>query len=343
MASQMMQGRASSAVKIENSFSEEDENSSASTDAAKHEDTVASRRGLTGSMYTAGMYDLGLPELLVQDVPRDCAGLVSKILLRLTRRLRTGHRFYTDSRIIEENRYYFRIIEVDHDAYSVNLLHHVMKKWGKGRRVTDSILNSVKVMVLTPWFVENMEEWATLPPPPRGRHDCRDKIFLAALFGDCRGQGRGRRYNSFWTMANDIDQVSPEDDNDQGDDDFSDSDAAYFLMHTDYFLRLLDVPDTPSFVYRMPQSFQRRVLAMGDRMTVAAAARISRQVAFAAVTSSPGRRPRMLLDDRRIYRCSELLPVNRRAGPRCSRRDSHRFHRDQQSTATLSPASSGSL
>ena len=247
----------------------------------------------TGNVYTEGMYRLGLPELLVQDVPRRLTHMVLQTLRRLVDRLRTGHRLYTGTRIVDDDYhcYFFRVIEVQHDAYRVHLLTHVMTQWncvggrscsssGVDRQqphccwMEDALLRSVAIMVLTPWFIEDMEEWATLPRPPLDRYDCRDKIFLTALLGeDCRGRPRrlshDSRVNAPSSIATDHQGSSVDELDDVNGNEFlfSESDATYFLEHTNYFLRLLDVTNTSAFLYRMPPSFQRMTMSLGNRMT----------------------------------------------------------------------------
>ena len=208
----------------------------------------------TGNIYTCGLHELNLPELVVQGVPRGNEDLVVQMLNRQSKRLQTGCQLYTDFRIMEGNRF-FRVIQVERLDHRLNLLDHVMTNWWKGRPpITDHMLSQVQILVLAPWFALDMQEWASLPPAPRGRTECRDRLFLTALSLDCRGRWRPGSYST---------------------QEFSEADAAYFLKHKDHFLQILNVPNVQSFLYRMPPSFQRQVLAVGDRLTAAAALRIA--------------------------------------------------------------------
>lgn len=240
-----------SLLTIHQSFISPDDDHAIIISEQKNDVTISA----TGNIYTSGMFDRNLPELLVQDVPKAHARLVYQLLHRLSGRLQMGCQLYTDNRIMESNRY-FRVIQVERVDHRLNLLDHVMTKWWRGRSLsmTDAVLSQVQIVILTPWFVVDMQEWASLPKAPRDRRECRDRIFLAALSLDCRGQGR----------YNDITK-------------FSESDAAYFLKYQKHFVEILNVPNVQSFLYRMPPSFQHQVLAMGDRMTTAAALRISAQ------------------------------------------------------------------
>ncbi len=178
------------------------------------------------------------------------------MLHRQSKRLQAGCQLYTDFRIMEGNRF-FRVIQVERLDHRLNLLDHVMTKWWDGRSsttMTDSMLSQVRILVLAPWFALDMQDWATLPPAPRNRTECRDRIFLTAIALDCRGRGRPGAYTNH---------------------DFSESDAAYFLKYQDHFIQLLNVPNVQSFLYRIPPSFQRQVLAVTDRMAAAAALRTS--------------------------------------------------------------------
>ncbi len=258
-----------------------------SLDGSQNNDTIIS---VTGNIYTCGMHERNLPELLVQDVPKTHARLVVQLLHRLSGRLQKGCQLYTDNRIMESNRC-FRVIEVKRVDHRLNLLDHVMKKWWwkngcASSPVTDTMLAQVQILILTPWFILDMQDWATLPPAPRDRWECRDRIFLAALSLDCRGYGR------------------------YGNHKFSESEAAYFLKYQHHFLEILDVPNVQSFLYRMPPSFQQQVLAMGDRMTTAAALRISQQ----PLSTGPPRSRSL-----RNRRCSRRPTI---VGPRCGFRSS---------------------
>lgn len=247
-----------------------------------------------GTIYTVGMYHHGLPELLVQDIPPACHDMVDSMVRRLVLRLGEGRALYTNDRVMEENRYCFRVLEVTHVGYRQNLLCHVMPKWWKQQATSARNLSKVQVTLLIPWFRDaEMEEWATLPYPPKGRHDRRDKIFLTALNMDCRGRPISTaRNNNTWHQQSfsssysslleqkqqDKDMAAawsaPEDDS-SDESLFDAEDAAYFLKYSSHFLQILNVPDTPAVLYRMPPSFQRLVLEMGERFTMDAAQRRS--------------------------------------------------------------------
>lgn len=250
-------------------------------DDSRNESSTTSN---TGNIYTCGLHELNLPELLVQGVPRGNESLVIQMLNRQSKRLQAGCQLYTDFRITEGNRF-FRVIQVERLDHRLNLLDYVMTKWWDGRPpMTDAMLTQVQIVVLAPWFALDMQEWASLPPAPRNRTDCRDKIFLTALSLDCRGRGRSGSYST---------------------QEFTESDAAYFLKYQDHFLQILNVPNVQSFLYRMPPSFQRQVMNVGDRMTAAAALRISQDAPINTTTrertnSRSHRLPRISRSDRRL-------------------------------------------
>ena len=291
-----------------------------------------------GAVYTAGLHDQGFPELLVQDVPKDSYTAIYSVFTRLIRRLKTGQRLYTDSRIVEDSGHCFRLIEVTHEGYRMNLIDHVMVNWHKGRsNVTEEFLRKVNLFVLVPWFRENMERWGTLPRPPKGRYDRRDKIFWTAMSLDCRGRKVCRSSLSSssssscsWPIADD-EGFAPEQDG----DNFDEEDAAYFLKYKAYFLHLLDLPSAEAVLYRMPGSFQQHVLAMGERMMNDAARRLSR--ASASSQASWGG------DASRNYEQSpsNMLVNNRQRCPGSRRRGGFRLSGGGMGvTAASSPATS---
>lgn len=208
-----------------------------------------------GCVYTSGMTESGLAELLVQDVPRNKARLICCVLQRQMDRLRTKRtHLYTDKRIIhsQDKNYFFRVIQVKHEEHKINLLTHTMHEWNAIHvNEDDSVLrHCVDLFIITPWFFEDAEEWGGLPAAPGGHTKPRNKILWTALSRHARGLSRWSSEPLYAQDADDADDRCLDDD-----------DVIYFLKNGSHFCQCLEVSNCRVFLDHMPPRFAMEALA----------------------------------------------------------------------------------
>lgn len=208
-----------------------------------------------GHIYTVGMTEAHLPELLVQDVPRNMAKMVYTILHRQMDRIQSTAQttLYTNKRIVEGGTYFFRVIQVKHEQHKVNLLTHAMPEWNAEHTEASDfeLINYVDLFIIAPWFTfEELEEWSGLPVAPGGLTKRRNKIFWTALSRDAQGFSR-------WSC--DPRTINADDADDLALDD---KDVTYFAEHQAHFCKLLGVESIQDFLSRMPPRFEMDALAV---------------------------------------------------------------------------------